>query len=259
MNYNATTQDPFILLLFLLLGVFFLLIIIFSLFRFVRSKGYVGEQIVSGEVESLIRRNSEYLSFHDIILKTPDGTTQIDHILISPYGIFVIETKNFSGWIFGSADQKKWTQTFYGIRYKFQNPLHQNYKHVKAVQNLLGADKNSIFSIVVFAGDSEFRTVMPYNVVELRDFIPHLRSYTKQILSGESIEKFSQKLMDPVHNGLANQRDHVRNIKQNKNNPICPRCGKLMVLRTARKGRGAGSKFWGCSGFPSCKAIKNVA
>jgi restriction system protein len=240
-------------LLFLLFG------IIFLLFRSARFKGYIGERKVSSKIESLISRNNKYQSFHDMTLQTPDGTTQIDHILISPYGIFVIETKNLKGWIFGSRDQKIWTQTLYGKKYKFQNPLHQNYKHIKAVQNLLNADIKTIISIVVFVGDSEFKTEMPINVVELRDFLPYLSSYTQQILSGESIDKYSQILRNPAHNAPTNQRDHVRNVKQNKNNPICPRCGKPMVLRTARKGRKAGSKFWGCSGFPSCKATKNVA
>jgi len=266
MNYNVAPQDPFILLLFLLLGVIFLLF----LFWPARFKGNVGEQIVSGEIESLIGKNSEYRSLHDIILETSDGTTQIDHILISPYGIFVIETKDFKGWIWGDADQKQWTQTLYWnkykfvyplrqTKYKFQNPLHQNYKHVKAVQNLLNADIKTIFSIVVFVGDSEFRTLMPYNVIELQDLIPYLRSYTEQFLSAESIETYIEKLRNPGYNAPISNREHVENVKRNKKNPVCPRCGKPMVLRTARKGRETGSKFWDCSGFPSCKATKNVA
>ena len=240
-------------LLFILLG------IIFLLFRSSRFKGYVGESKVISKINSLVSENGEYKTFHDVILQTPDGSTQIDHILISPYGIFVIETKNLTGWIFGSADQKTWTQTIYRNKFKFQNPLHQNFKHVRAVQSLLNADTKKIFSIVVFVGNSNFRTVMPDNVVKLRDLVAHLKSYAQQILSNESVEKYSEMLRDAALNVSITQRGHVRNIKQNMTNPICPRCGKPMVLRTARKGREGGPKFWGCSGYPACKATKKVA
>ena len=55
-----------------------------------------------------------YYLFNDLTLETPDETTQIDHVIISRFGIFVIETKNFTGWIFGSENQKQWTKTTYG-------------------------------------------------------------------------------------------------------------------------------------------------
>ena len=171
---------------------------IYFLSRLFLSSGDAGEWKVSSKIESLIGRNSEYQSFNDVILKTSDGTTQIDHILISPYGIFVIETKNYKGWIFGDTHQRKWTQSlrrkykfhnlFSKYTFQFQNPLHQNYKHVKAVQNFLGVDSRCIFNVVVFSGNSEFKTDMPGNVVELRNFLPYIKSFTEKILNGESVQ-----------------------------------------------------------------------
>ena len=55
-----------------------------------------------------------YRRFHDVIIPSKNGTTQIDHLLVSPYGLFIVETKNRKGWIFGSENQPKWTQTLYG-------------------------------------------------------------------------------------------------------------------------------------------------
>ena len=143
-----------------------------------------GEARVARKLESLRRKNKEYHLFNNIILKTPDGTTQIDHLLISPYGVFVIETKNFKGWIFGDAHQKKWTQSLFGpyhssIKYQFQNPIRQNYKHVKAVQDFLGIDSKSIFNLIVFAGNGEFKTEMPENVRKLYNLIPYIESHTE--------------------------------------------------------------------------------
>lgn len=68
-----------------------------------------------------------YIDINDVTIQTPTGTTQIDHIIVSKFGIFVIETKNMSGWIFGSPDQAQWTQSLPGgNRFRFQNPLRQN-------------------------------------------------------------------------------------------------------------------------------------
>lgn len=67
-------------------------------------------------------------------LDTPDGTTQIDHVFLSPFGVFVLETKNMRGWIFGSENQAQWTQQIFKQRFKFQNPTRQNYKHLKALE-----------------------------------------------------------------------------------------------------------------------------
>ena len=223
-----------------------------------------GEAGVASKLESLQRENNEYHPFNNIILKTPDGTTQIDHILISTCGIFVIETKDFKGWIFGDVHQKKWTQSLFGpghssIKYQFQNPIHQNYKHVKAVQDFLGIDSKSVFNVVVFTGKSEFKTDMPENVLELHHLLPYIKVQTKILFTGEKVEALSQKLRDYIEHASDKEEEHLKNIVNNRMHPICPRCGKPMVLRMARKGSGAGSEFWGCPNYPECRVTKNVA
>ncbi|WP_350617509.1 nuclease-related domain-containing protein, partial [Pseudomonas sp. HY7a-MNA-CIBAN-0227] len=76
---------------------------------------------------------------NNVTLPLPNGgSTQIDHVIVSIYGIFVIETKNYKGWIFGNEKQRQWTQAFpNGRKYKFQNPLRQNYLHIKTLADLL--------------------------------------------------------------------------------------------------------------------------
>lgn len=223
-----------------------------------------GETAVTRKLESLQKKDEHYRSFNNVILKTPDGTTQIDHILISPHGVFVIETKNFTGWIFGEANQRKWTQSLCGpgyasIKYPFQNPIHQNYKHVKAVQNFLGIDAKFIFNLVVFAGNSEFKTAMPKNVIELRDFIRYIETHTEILFNVDQTNALAKKLNEYVEQSSFNEEMHIKNLMQNREHPICPKCGKLMVRRTARKGSKAGSEFWGCPNYPSCRMIKHVA
>jgi hypothetical protein len=100
------------------------------------SKGELGEIRVSRALHQSLNA-TDYRLFDDIILPIRDGTTQIDHIVVSRFGVFVIETKNMMGWIFGSVDQPRWTQVAFRRKSQFQNPIRQNLGHVRAVQTLL--------------------------------------------------------------------------------------------------------------------------
>lgn len=94
-----------------------------------------------------------YRALKNVTIATSNGTTQIDHVIVSKYGVFVIETKNFQGWIFGAENQAQWTQSLPGGRkFRFQNPLHQNYRHIKALSDFLGLSENHFHSVVMFWG-----------------------------------------------------------------------------------------------------------
>jgi restriction system protein len=87
-------------------------------------KGVMGEFIINVFAQWQLDKDAYHL-MKNVTLPTEDGTTQIDHIIVSIYGVFVVETKNMKGWIFGSPNQKMWTQQIYKHKNKFQNPLHQ--------------------------------------------------------------------------------------------------------------------------------------
>ena len=94
-----------------------------------------------------------YRRFHDVILPAAIGTTQIDHLLVSPYGLFIVETKNIKGWIFGSEDQAKWTKSVFGKKYSFQNPLRQTFRQKKILSEFLGLKESLIHPVIFFVGD----------------------------------------------------------------------------------------------------------
>jgi restriction system protein len=128
-------------------------------------KGWLGEWLVNRTLAKIIDKNSGIsFRFNNVLLETQGGTTQIDHILLTSKGLFVIETKNMKGWIFGSANQKRWTQQIYRHKSSFQNPLHQNYKHTQTLRALLDLDSSVVHSIVVFVGGVQFKMPMPANV-----------------------------------------------------------------------------------------------
>jgi hypothetical protein len=144
---------------------------LFGLFIFVKFlaspsfKGWFGEWMVNRGLRGLDR--THYHHFHDLYLPHPSasGTTQIDHVVVSPFGIFVIETKNYRGWIFGSEKQREWTQQIHRIKTRFQNPLHQNKLHVRALMQFLELPEDRFLPVVFFIGNTELKTAMPHNVI----------------------------------------------------------------------------------------------
>ena len=242
--------------------IFLLLIIFFIALRlFLNSPGYKGrsgERKIGNRLREFAGKSDGARCLHNIILYTRDGTTQIDHILVSETGIFVIETKNMSGWIFGGERQKKWTQVIYKKKTIFQNPLHQNYKHVKAVQNLLEVDEHLVINVVVFAGDAEFKTKMPENVVTKRNLSKYLESFNQRLFSQEKINRYASLIQSANSDNLVTNKEHIRNVRNSRKAPVCPKCGGPMLLRTAGKGSNKGKSFWGCAKFPACRGIKNI-
>ena len=125
-----------------------------------------GERLVSSE---LMRHYRDWILIYDVLLPSGQGTTQIDHILVSPSAVFLIETKDMNGWVFGSPGDKQWTQSYAaghwsrkaGIKskqFKFYNPLLQNEGHAKALVKLGIVDRWRLRPIVIFVGDSQMKT-----------------------------------------------------------------------------------------------------
>jgi hypothetical protein len=113
-----------------------------------------------------------------------DGTTEVDHILVSRFGVFVIETKDYKGWIFADAQQPNWTQVLFKRKFRFQNPILQNFRHVRAVQDLLDfLPRDAVKSVVVFTGVSEFKTEIPRGVFSVSQLIDYLREQTVEVMS----------------------------------------------------------------------------
>jgi restriction system protein len=99
-------------------------------------KGWLGEK--GAQVGMWLWLDARvYRRVHDLIIPSGEGTAQIDHVIVSVHGIFVVETKNMKGWIFGDERSSQWTQSVFGRKSRFQNPLHQNYRHVKALAEFL--------------------------------------------------------------------------------------------------------------------------
>ena len=206
-------------------------------------KGMLGEWQVNLLIKFFLDKNNYHL-IKNVTLPTDDGTTQIDHIIVSRYGIFVVETKNMKGWIFGNANQKQWTQKIFRHTSKFQNPLHQNYKHVKTLEDLLltrcKAKNDCIFSVIIFIGDSTFKTKMPDNVRFARGGIEYIKSKRDIAFSEDEvadiIEKIESGRLERSYKTNSQHVKHVKEIvKEKSDTKSCSRCNSDMCSEKPQK------------------------
>lgn len=208
-----------------------LLLLVITFFRSPVGKGILGEYLVNIAIKLLLDKK-KYFLLKDVTLPAAEGTTQIDHVIVSAYGIFVIETKNMKGWIFGGEDQSTWTQKIYKKTHKFQNPLRQNYKHVKTLETLLKIHPSKIFSLITFVGDSTFKTPMPENVTQGIGFIRYIKNKQQIVLSPEdcktALPLINEKRLD---NTQETRRAHVDYLNQKHGNNRAGRRDPLVLLQ----------------------------
>ena len=234
------------------------------LFKTPWMKGKVGEFTVN-IATSLHLNKDEYVNIKNITLQLNDGsTTQIDHVIVSRYGVFVIETKNMKGWIFGDEHQSMWTQQIFKEKHRFQNPLRQNYRHTKALEEVLALPTESIIPIVIFIGDCEFKTTMPNNVFINAKYTSYIESFQEEKLSAYQFDMTLETLTQKrLKQSFSTDRKHVANLQERfdtkitprQTTKICSRCGKEMVLRQNKQ---TSEEFYGCSGYPKCRKTLQV-
>lgn len=224
-------------------------------------KGRWGEWRVASSLGAMLDQ-SDYTVFSDLTLPTSDGTTQVDHIVVSRFGIFVVETKNMKGWIFGDAEQETWTQVVFGRKSRFQNPLRQNYKHLRAVHDLLAVDAHKIHGVVAFVGTGVPKTKMPGDVVwglaSLGEYIKFRRFVHFDDREVERIRALLSELA--LQKSWKARRAHVAHVKnrireRQDSAPRCPRCGAVMV---ERQNRATKESFLGCSRYPKCRGTHKL-
>jgi hypothetical protein len=197
-------------------------IIIFGVFLFFAKllvrRGRSGENFVSRKLHNL--DPLRYKILNDVMLPSRGNTvtTQIDHIVISNYGIFCIETKSLKGWIFGSGNQEYWTQVIFRYKGRFYNPLRQNFAHTKAIEDLLGAAylKKSIISLVAFHGADKLKISGTNSVGYARDIVRKIESYVEPVFSDAERDEIYNLLVTSNVLDKAARKSHIREVRNLK-------------------------------------------
>lgn len=216
--------------------------------------GAQGEALVKEQLDKLPK---EYIVRHNVYIPKDNGQfAQIDHLVFSPYAIFVIETKNYAGKITqkGATKPNHWLRTLpNGTTLEFYDPVLQNTQHIVYLTNFLGCSEDLCCPIVVFTGSAvveQVDTQMAIRyVTNLNDTILSLQN---KILTKKQITQFAQGI-DAIVLPPNIAQIHKKNIALS-HTPVgtCPKCGNDLVARTGKHGN-----FIGCSNYPNCKHTQN--
>ncbi len=243
--------------------------------------GKHGEKLTERELKLVKLLGRKGKTLRNVYLPKDNGeTSEVDLIYITQKGIFVFESKNYSGWIFGDEKSKNWTAMLPNKqKNQFYNPIMQNRTHLKWMRSFVG-DDIPLFSIIVFSERCELKKV----TVESGDIrvIKRDRTYATvrdiwdtnpDVISDSEIEELFVRLKELTNVDKAIKAAHIENIENKYKTPkdsadndvgideprlTCPQCGSKLVLRTAKKGENVGNQFYGCSAFPKCRYVQNV-
>lgn len=212
--------------------------------------GWFGEHWTKKVLSKLPK--DKYKIINNLFLSINGATHQIDHVVISPYGIFSIETKQYNGYITGSKYDKYWVRYARKNKYYYTNPIRQNYGHCKALSELLNIDESKIYNIACIPSKAKLKIEHDGELVRYNTIIDKIMSYKEELINNTN--EIYDKLIENNVKDRKIKKEHIENIKRNteKNDfSKCPKCGGLLVERESKYG-----KFIGCSNYPKCKYIK---
>ncbi len=214
--------------------------------------GWFGEHWTK-EVMNYLPKD-KYHIFNDIMISINDKTYQIDHIIVSEYGIFVIETKQYNGYITGSKYDKKWVRHLKNKNLYYENPIRQNYGHVKAACELLNLNEKQVFNIVNIPSKAKLNIKHDGELTVNATFLDKISSYQDKIIN--NVDEIIKILNTNNIIDKQKRNKHIKELKnkhKNDNNDYCPKCGGNLIKRNGKYG-----EFYGCSNYPKCKYTRKI-
>ena len=236
---------------FLFYTIGFLIIILIKIYS-TKIIGWFGELWTKQELKKL--PSNTYKILNNIMISTNDILHQIDHIIVSKYGIFVIETKQYNGYITGNKYDKKWIRHSHKRKYYYTNPIRQNYGHVKAICELLDFDETKVFNVVCIPSRAILRVKHDGELVRNTNICEKIISYKTEIIS--DVDDITRKI---ITSNITNKKliklhnKEVRKKAAFDSKTQCPKCGSNLITRESKYG-----KFLGCSNFPDCTYKKQL-
>lgn len=192
-----------------------------NFFQTIFDKGFMGEY----QIYLLLEKEGYSYILTNVYLPSPSkkvDTTEIDILAITEKGIYVFESKNYSGWIFGDEKSRKWTQVIYNKKERFYNPIMQNNTHIKALKLVLENIPDSDFmNYVVFSQRCELKKINVENEEITLLKRPHLKSILKQnnefredIFTKEEVKEIYSQLSQYTNVSDKIKEKHIQEINE---------------------------------------------
>lgn len=192
-------------------------------------KGVVGEQVINLAMLRLLLDKSEYHVFQNVPLSTKDGTAHINFIVASQYGVFMIETLNMQGRIFGYAEIDRWVEEFHKSKRTFPNPLKGIGVHANILRTILGLDAHKLFPVLSFVGGVSFKTPMPDHVTRTGGYVRYIKSKTMPIMTKADVARVVRNIEAYVEKHQHSQ------VQEQTASRICPNFDRNMLISAAKK------------------------
>ena len=212
--------------------------------------GWFGEFYT--EIALLKIEGKDYKVINDLFISNNGKTTQIDHIVISKYGIFVIETKQYNGFITGDKFDKYWVRHLGKKKYNYENPIKQNYGHIKVISEITGIPEKYIHNLVCISSTAKLKIKHDGELVNCYTINNYIKSYKEEVIN--NYNEIYELLVNLNINDKRIKKEHIKSIRTNINGSstnVCPKCGGTLINRKGKYGL-----FIGCSNYPKCKYIK---
>lgn len=182
-------------------------------------KGNYGEFLLYRKILSRFGKENVYTNLY--LEGENTDLTEIDVLAISKEGIFVFEMKNYSGWIYGSEKDEQWTQAFNrNSKFRFYNPLRQNYAHTKATEKYLNINESDIIPVVVFSNHSKLKKInvkLDKHIIQLKEvnrFIKNMRNNNGKIFKESELVDFRKVLILSSNMPDELKTSHIRQVNE---------------------------------------------
>ena len=213
--------------------------------------GFFGEMWTKKDLKKLPK---EYKVLNDIMFSVNNSTHQIDHVVVSKYGIFVIETKQYNGFITGDKYDSKWVRHVGKKKYYYTNPIRQNYGHILSLSELLNLDKSKFINIVSIPSAARLRIKDDGEVVRYGKVKNKIISYKNEII--ENVDEIIDILLNSNIKNRQIKKEHINNLRNTHKEDysrLCPKCGRKLIQKSGKYG-----VFLACSNYPRCRYTKNI-
>lgn len=171
--------------------------------------GWLGENNTKDALKKLPK--DKYTIINDIYICINGSIHQIDHVIVSSYGIFCIETKQWNGLILGNKYDKNWIKYMGKNKYICENPIRQNYGHVKSLCELLNMDEDKIYNIVCIPSGAKVRVKDDGEVTRYNTIVNKILSYKEQVI--DNVDEIVDIINKNNIKDKQIKKEHIKNIK----------------------------------------------
>lgn len=224
----------------------FIIFIIISIISFVFYKeivGWFGEYWTKKALKKLPK--DKYKILNNLLIFVNNKSHQIDHVVVSSYGIFCIETKQYNGYIVGDKYDKYWIRKAGKKRYYYTNPIRQNYGHCKALSELLHIEESKIINIVCISSNAKLNIKHDGEVVNYYTTVNKIKAYKDEIINNP--KEITEIILNNNRKDKKSKKEHIKSINKIVDKSVCPKCGGKLINRSGKYGA-----FIGCSNYPKC-------